>query len=66
MWSQIAQRCREKIRVKNKEKMRFLSSIITMFFHVATRKTNVICKISTFIEELSFLNSGLTLILRQD
>ena len=28
----------------------------TMFFHDATRKTRTTCKISTFFEDLSFLN----------
>ena len=32
-----------------------------MFSHYATRKISPICKISTFSEDLSFLNLGATL-----
>ena len=54
---QIAPYIRRQIHRENKEKTPFLSSMKKiMFFHDATRKTRTNCKISTYFEDLNFLN----------
>ena len=56
MCIQIAQRSRRKFHGENKKKT-FLSSMRKkMFFDNPTRKAITTCKISTFFEDLSFLN----------